>query len=129
MSLDPRLAKLRQLGDLIQTAINDVVDLSGDSDGTLPGQQLFDAQKILLSASGLITELISSPSSRLLEVSSQYYESRALHIVADKRIPDILAKAGDEGVDVVTLAQEVQIESRKLCKCSVGKRLSGFQRR
>ena len=128
MSLDPRLAKLRQLGDLIQTAINDVVDLSGDSDGKLPDQQLFDAQKILLSASGLITELISSPSSRLLEVSSQYFESRALHIVADKRIPDILAKAGDEGVHVVALAQEVQIESRKLCTCSVDKRLSDFQK-
>lgn len=83
---------------------------------TLTDRELFDHQRTLLAAAGTLTELVSEPQNRLLEVSSQYFEARALHIAADARIPNILAKHGDSGLAVETLAAEVGIESRKLCK-------------
>lgn len=82
----------------------------------LPDRELFDHQRTLLAAAGTLTELVSEPQNRLLEVSSQYFEARALHIAADARIPNILAKHGESGVAIEALASEVGIESRKLCK-------------
>ncbi|KAI1111372.1 S-adenosyl-L-methionine-dependent methyltransferase [Nemania sp. NC0429] len=126
--LDDVSRQLLQLGGLIQTSIANYVNLKHSaqekSESHLPSKPLFDAQRALLAASGLITELVSEPQNRLLEVSSQYFEARALHIVADKRIPDIIAKSGDAGVDIQTLAAAVGIEPRKLsrvmrCLCSI----------
>ncbi|KAI0409179.1 S-adenosyl-L-methionine-dependent methyltransferase [Xylaria palmicola] len=126
--LDDASRRLLQLGGLIQTSIANYVNLKHSfvekHESTLPAKSLFDAQRTLLAAAGLLTELVSEPENRLLEVSSQYFEARALHIVADKRIPDILAKGGDAGVDIQTLGDTVGIESRKLsrimrCLCSI----------
>ncbi|KAI1132514.1 S-adenosyl-L-methionine-dependent methyltransferase [Nemania abortiva] len=126
--LDDDSQRLLQLGDLIQTSISNYVKLKNSSieenGSTLPAKPLFDAQRTLLGAAGLLTELVSEPQNRVLEVSTQYFESRALHIIADKRIPDILAKSGDKGVDIKTLASAVGIEHRKLsrvmrCLCSI----------
>lgn len=114
-------SELRQLGNLIQSSINAILGLNGsvdkrvDTDATIPDKRLFDAQRTLLSAAGKLTELVSQPSGRLLEVSSQYYEARCLHIAADKRIPDLLAASPDTGVHIDTLSAAVGIESRKLC--------------
>lgn len=108
--------QLRQIGLLLQSSIETVVKLNENSAGDLPAKPLFDAQRAILSAAGKLTELVSEPSVRILEVSSQYFESRCLHIIADKRIPDILAGAGDAGVHVDKIAEAVGIETRKLCK-------------
>ncbi|KAJ3497719.1 hypothetical protein NLG97_g1692 [Lecanicillium saksenae] len=90
----------------------------------LPEKELFDHQRTLLAAAGTLTELVSEPQDRLLEVSSQYFEARALHIAADARISNILAKYGHRGLHIAALAREVGIESRKLsrllrCLCSI----------
>ncbi|KAJ8133353.1 hypothetical protein O1611_g274 [Lasiodiplodia mahajangana] len=128
IQIDDDSRRLLQLGSLIQKSIEDYVKLKHSpvekNESSLPAKPLFDAQRTLLAAAGLLTELVSQPQDRLLEVSSQYFEARALHIVADKRVPDILAKSGDEGVDIKTLAAAVGIESRKLsrlmrCLCSI----------
>ncbi|KAI0512934.1 S-adenosyl-L-methionine-dependent methyltransferase [Xylaria bambusicola] len=126
--LDDPLHQLQQLGNLIQSSIADYVKLKQESvenaESKLPEKSLFDAQRTLLAAAGLLTELVSQPQNRLLEVSSQYFEARALHIVADKRIPDILAQSGDAGVAIISLSSAVGIEPRKLsrimrCLCSI----------
>ncbi|KAI1172125.1 S-adenosyl-L-methionine-dependent methyltransferase [Nemania sp. FL0916] len=126
--LDDESRQLLELSDLIQTSITNYVKLkharSGENEAPLPAKPLFDAQRTLLAAAGLLTELVSQPQNRLLEVSSQYFEARALHIVADNRVPDILAKSGDQGVDIKALSSAVGIESRKLsrvmrCLCSI----------
>ncbi|KAL7622056.1 hypothetical protein AAE478_007557 [Parahypoxylon ruwenzoriense] len=126
--LDNVSLRLLQLGGLIQTSIANYVCLRNkpnvENEGTLPSKPLFDAQRALLAAAGVLTELVSEPQNRLLEVSSQYFEARALHIAADKRVADILAKSKDTGVDIQTLASEVKIEPRKLsrvlrCLCSI----------
>ncbi|EOD45656.1 putative o- protein [Neofusicoccum parvum UCRNP2] len=118
------IAQLRQLGDLIHSSVETVVKLNEASKGDLPAKPLFDAQRALLSAAGKLTELVSQPSIRILEVSSQYFESRCLHIVADKRVPDILADAGDAGVHVDRISKTVGVEPRKMsrimrCLCSI----------
>lgn len=110
--------KLLQLGGLIQSSIAQYVTqrhIAGKAEGTLLSRPMFEAQRLLLSAAGSLTELVSDPSTRLLELSSQYFEARALHIVADKRIPDILDESGEKGVDIETLTKRIGIESRKLC--------------
>lgn len=137
MAVDPQFAQLLQLGALVQDAITKyLVDEYQDgqhcavsSDGSLPTWPQFNAQRCLLAASGSLTEAVSDPASRLLEVSSQYFEARALHIAADQRIPDALAvsRTGsdqDGGIDLATLASSTGIESRKLgrimrCLCSI----------
>lgn len=65
---------------------------------------------------------------RIIELGCQYWESRALYIAAERRVPDLLAKVeqqGDSGVTAAGLSKEVGIESRKLerilrCLCSNG---------
>ncbi|KAI1372049.1 S-adenosyl-L-methionine-dependent methyltransferase [Hypoxylon crocopeplum] len=126
--LDDVSRRLLQLSGLIQTSVTNYVCLrhsyNDKDEGSLPAKPLFDAQRALLAAAGMLTELVSEPQNRLLEVSSQYFEARALHIAADNRVPDILAKSGDAGVNIQTLASAVNIEARKLsrimrCLCSI----------
>nr|POE77916.1 o-methyltransferase geda [Quercus suber] len=83
-------------------------------DSELPTWQLFQAQRVLLGAVGKLTELISEPSSRLLEVSSQYNESRSLFIAAERKIPDLLSSS-PSGLSVAEIGQKVGIEAGKLC--------------
>ena len=97
--------KLLQLLELVETSVRNIIKAwahpasphargIGGSEN-LATRELFNAQRVLLAAAGMFTELVATPSARLLEVSSQYNESRALHIAAALRIPDILA--GDAG--------------------------------
>ncbi|KAI5926688.1 S-adenosyl-L-methionine-dependent methyltransferase [Camillea tinctor] len=127
-NMDLTLQRLLQLSGLIQKSVADYVRLKQSiqdkSEGSLPPKPLHDVQRTLLSAAGMLTELVSEPQSRILEVSSQYFEARALHVVADKRVPNILAKNGDAGLAISDLASVVHIESKKLsrimrCLCSI----------
>lgn len=125
---DQNTTELLQLGSLIQNTINDFVNAKNDkkaqADASLPSHALFEARRILESAAGMLTELVSDPSSRIIEVALQHYEARALHIAAALRIPDILAEHGEQGCGIKELSSRVSIESRKLsrvmrCLCSI----------
>ncbi|KAJ5299064.1 hypothetical protein N7476_010621 [Penicillium atrosanguineum] len=110
-------AKLPESSGNSQTSVD-------ESEASLPSRELFEAQRTLIGATGKLVELVSSPASRLLEVSSQYNEARCLHIAAVLRIPDILAESGDKGVSMKHIAEKVGIETRKLgrimrCLCSI----------
>lgn len=119
--------KLLQLLELVEKSVKNVIKAwanpatySESVSGTesLATRELFDAQRILLAAAGMFTELVAMPSSRLLEVSSQYNESRALHIAAEVRIPDLLGSDA-AGIPIESLSSSVGIEARKLCKLPV----------
>lgn len=114
--------KLLQLSSLIQTSIQDFIaqrQISnadpGRQEGSLPSKALFDAQRTLLAAAGTLTELVSEPQSRLIEIGSQYWEARALHIVVDKRVADLLSQNEGGSMDIKALGEKVGIEHRKLC--------------
>jgi hypothetical protein len=120
--------QLLQLADLTRDSIHRIIaewakapvssstneGSADESEQSLPSRELFEAQRTLIATTGKLVELVSSPSSRLLEVSSQYNEARCLHIAAVLRIPDILDENGEKGVSMEHIAERVGIEMRKL---------------
>lgn len=85
----------------------------------LPSHELYDAQRIILAATGKLTELVQEPSVRILEVATQFQESRALYIAAERHIPDLLvAKDKVGGTPLSEISEKAKIESRKLCEYS-----------
>lgn len=81
----------------------------------LPSWPLYQAQRTILSLTGALTELVAEPSHRLSELMAEYWESRALFIATERRIPDLLHEAGDEGMDITEIAKKTGIEHLKLC--------------
>ncbi|GAQ08549.1 beta-lactamase-like protein 2 [Aspergillus lentulus] len=129
-------AQLLQTADIISDTVQTIIaEWSAEvkaSNGsrkqnapTLPSRKLFDAQKTILAAVGKLTELVSDPSARILEVATQFQESRSLYIAAERRIPDLLAAGDEGGVHVDQISQKARIEPRKLSRilrylCSIG---------
>lgn len=126
-------AQLLQTVDLLSKAVNVIVSewakeselLEGaaaagpptSSAQILPSHELYDAQRTILAATGKLTELVQEPSVRILEVATQFQESRALYIAAERRIPDLLiAKDKTGGTLLSEISDKAKIESRKLCK-------------
>ena len=62
----------------------------------------------------MLQATISDPRVRLIEIGASFLEARALHIVAEKRIPDLLAKEGKDGVGIEVLAEKTGLEALKL---------------
>lgn len=124
-------SRLLQLIDLLSKTGRQIIDewskeSEQDDESSLskilPSHELYDLQRTVLAITGSLTELISEPSSRLLEVSTQYFEARALHIAAERRIPDILSasRAGDGhqegGLPIKEISDATGIEPLKLCE-------------
>lgn len=127
--------KLRLLAAMIQETVETVIEeWSSKTNQTtveksssvaqdefnIPSHKLYQAQRVLAAAAGSIEELVSDPSLRLIGFSTQYWESRALHIAAEHRLADLMeagVEAGaSDGVHVNALAAEVGIEAKKLCR-------------
>lgn len=122
-------AQLLQLCDLLSSNVRTVINewakehqpnarigtsTDGGSPQKLPSHSLHEAQRTILAITGSLTELVSEPSLRILEVGCQYWESRALYIAAERRIPDRLHNAGDDGVSAKELGAMTGIEHGKL---------------
>lgn len=121
--LDQTTLQLLQLSGLIQSSIADYVAAkqrnNAKSEGSLPSHSLFEAQRTLLSAAGMLTELVSDPSSRIIEVAFQHFEARSLHLAASLRVPEILEEHGETGCGIHELSARVGVEARKLCECKL----------
>jgi hypothetical protein len=81
----------------------------------LPSWPLYQAQRTIHALTGALTELVAEPPHRLTELMGQYWESRALYIAVERRIPDLLHEAGEEGLETSEIAKKVGIEPLKLC--------------
>ena len=99
---------------------------SGSASTALPSHALHQAQRTILAICGTLTELVSEAPSRVIEVACQYWESRALYIAAERRIPDLLStpEAKKNGISVLELGKATGIEQQKLsrllrCLCSI----------
>lgn len=119
--------KLLQLSDLLrQTALTIKEEWANetfaptsktqnhDSARLLPSRKLWDAERTVEAISGALVELVSEPQQRIQQVATSFFEPRALYIAAERRIPDLLVEAGDEGLDIGVLAVKTGIESKKL---------------
>nr|BBL33419.1 putative methyltransferase [Lachnum palmae] len=87
-----------------------------DTADVLPSWPLFQAQRTIHSIAGALTELVTEPHNRLTEFMGGYWESRALFIAAERRIPDLLDAAGPDGLDVKAIAKQTGIEHLKLSR-------------
>ncbi|KAI0930163.1 hypothetical protein AcV5_006947 [Taiwanofungus camphoratus] len=91
----------------------------------LPSAELYNARRVILGACGMCMDLVQEPQSRLMEMGTQYFISRALHIAAEGRIADVLADADPEvGVPIQDISKKVGVEEQKLarvlrCLCTV----------
>lgn len=111
------------INDLLSRSIRTVIDdraegtagLSGvnGSPKTLPNHELHQAQRTILAIFGTLTELVAEPASRVTEVACAYWESRALYIAAERRIPDLWNTAGEKGMSAEELGKASGIESAK----------------
>ncbi|KAL8680153.1 MAG: hypothetical protein Q9186_003620 [Xanthomendoza sp. 1 TL-2023] len=81
---------------------------------TVASKKLHAAQRTILSICGKLTELVSEPSERIIEVGCQYWESRALAVAVERRIPDILDGAVEKMMDASDIAERTGIEQGKL---------------
>lgn len=81
----------------------------------LPSAELYSARRVVLGACGMCMDLVQEPQSRLMEIGTQYFISRALHIAAEGRIADVLAHADPEvGVPIQDISKKVGVEEQKL---------------
>ncbi|PMD30938.1 S-adenosyl-L-methionine-dependent methyltransferase [Hyaloscypha variabilis F] len=62
----------------------------------------------------MLQSLFADPKVRLIEIGASFLEARALHIVAEKRIPDILVEGGESGVRIEDLAENAGLKALKL---------------
>ncbi|KAL8996752.1 MAG: hypothetical protein Q9169_003823 [Polycauliona sp. 2 TL-2023] len=120
--------KLLQLSDLLRTAALTVKEEWAKEDFSpaaptvqketariLPSVRLWEATKTIEAISGALVELVCEPNQRVQQILSQFFESRALFIAAERRIPDLLAEAvDDKGVEISVLAGKTRIEASKL---------------
>ena len=127
-SKQQRSTDLLALVNLVQNSVRDIIeDDNGPTDLkawesshtrqdriTLPSRKLFQAQRTIAAVAGKLEEMIAEPNTRLLELSFQYFESRALHICVEHRIANLLDEQGDDGVSVQDLGKRTGLEPLKL---------------
>ncbi|KAL8846850.1 MAG: hypothetical protein Q9221_008079 [Calogaya cf. arnoldii] len=122
-------AQLLELSELFNTNVQTVIqewdkeqepgaNNDGASPSMLPSLRLYEAQRTLLALTGKLTELVAEPSLRIMEVGCQYWESRALYIACERRIPDMLAGPNkiQNGVSIKVLGEKTGIEADKLSR-------------
>ncbi|CCM06332.1 uncharacterized protein FIBRA_08585 [Fibroporia radiculosa] len=99
--------------------------LPGPVTGEVPSHELFEARRIILGACDMCADLVQDPLERLSEISFSYFSARALHIVAEARVFDILAEADpSSGMDIQDISHLTGINAGKLvrvlrCLCSL----------
>ena len=109
-------AKLLKLGQLIQDSIAEYVKQDAALEPGQPAsEEQVNARRNLIGSTGVILELVSDPGARIIELANQFFESRALHIVADARVSDLLVPRGGDGLEIAELSAKTGIETGKLC--------------
>ncbi|EPT00211.1 hypothetical protein FOMPIDRAFT_1050034 [Fomitopsis schrenkii] len=70
------------------------------STSPLPSRQLFEAQRVIRGACGMLVDLVQEPRVRLFELSTSFALSQAFDTTVRAGVPDILANADECGVSV-----------------------------
>lgn len=129
-ALNPREAalQLRQVTQLLTAAVDEIATrwedktleethVSTENVGIARQHDRPDPVKTVLAALGHVESLVTEPHRLLVDMSTSYLTSRALHIAADHDIAGIIARAdGDDGLHVEELARLAAVDQDKLCK-------------
>lgn len=125
LTVKEKTEKLRAAVKLLNESTEQVIkaweeDESKAIDGSgspVPSKALYDGRRTVLGTIGIFLELVQEPQARLMEVTHEFYEARALQIAAEARIPDILAEADPKvGVPIDLLSKRTGVKAHKLCK-------------
>ncbi|KAL1689190.1 S-adenosyl-L-methionine-dependent methyltransferase [Schizophyllum commune] len=117
-----RVQQLRSLVQLISEASERVISgweaeaaaqTADTTARTFPPHDLYEARQVVVSAGAMLVDLVQDPQIRILELGSQYYEARALHIAVEKNVADILATA-PHGLPLDDLAARTGVKAHKL---------------
>ncbi|OCH89739.1 S-adenosyl-L-methionine-dependent methyltransferase [Obba rivulosa] len=136
MSVQERVQNLRTLIRLLVDASEVVIKeweaeeraspgtLDDISNTYIPSAALFNARRTVVGACGMCADLVQDPRYRLMEIGISFYASRAMRIVCDARIADILADVGSEGMSIYNISKQTGIDEHKLarilrCLCSM----------
>ncbi|KAI5900447.1 S-adenosyl-L-methionine-dependent methyltransferase [Schizophyllum commune H4-8] len=121
-SSSDRVQQLRSLVKLITEASERVISgweaeaaaqTADTTARTFPPLDLYEARQVVVSAGAMLVDLVQDPQIRILELGSQYYEARALHIAVEKNVADILATA-PHGLPLDDLAARTGVKAHKL---------------
>ena len=81
----------------------------------LPSRQLFEAQRVIRGACGMVADLVQEPRLRLFELSTSFALSQAFDTTIRAGIPDILTSADETvGVSVTELSKRSGVDEKKL---------------
>ncbi|GBE84215.1 O-methyltransferase tpcA [Sparassis crispa] len=117
-----RAEKLLALVDLVTNAAQVVIQEWTKEDATggqnaLPSIDLAKAQRTILAAFGSFTELVQVPQRRIVEVATQFFEARALHIAVEHRVAHHLAKVDQAvGMSITELSKATGLHPKKLSR-------------
>ncbi|KAI0789398.1 S-adenosyl-L-methionine-dependent methyltransferase [Abortiporus biennis] len=126
-SLSERISRLRAAVQLLVSASEDVISAwEADPSSVIfepgallgvPSHKLYNARQTIEGAVGTCLELVQDPRQRLLEMTYQFHDARALHIAAEARIAEILDKGDkDNGVSIQSLGDQTGIQKQKLMR-------------
>ncbi|KAH8090989.1 S-adenosyl-L-methionine-dependent methyltransferase [Cristinia sonorae] len=127
MSLDAKIATLRAAIQLLNTSSETVIaewlkeaqsPSPKQSDGSsVPSHELHNARRTMVGAMGVCGDLVQDPRARLMEMALGFYEPRALHVVAEAKVADILDEGEHEkGVSIEELSRKTGIKDHKLAR-------------
>ena len=86
----------------------------------LPSRQLFEAQRVIRGAWGMVVDLVQDPRLRLFELSTTFALSQAFDTTIRAGVPDILANADESnGVSATELSKRSGVDERKLGSCDL----------
>lgn len=87
------------------------------SGSPVPSKELYEGRRVVAGTIGVFLELVSDPQARLMEITHEFYEARALQIAAEARVADILAEVDCKvGVPIDVLSKRTGIKDHKLGK-------------
>ncbi|CCL98636.1 uncharacterized protein FIBRA_00638 [Fibroporia radiculosa] len=121
--IDDKANTLRSLISLLADAAEVVIKewkieaQDSKHDPLLPSVELYHARQEVVGACGMFSNLVQEPQHRLMEVSFQYFISRALHIAARANLAKFIAEADTGlGVELKEISVKSGIEQSKLAQ-------------
>lgn len=81
----------------------------------LPSRQLYEAQRVVRGACGMVIDLVQDPRTRLLELSTSLGLAQAFDTTVRAGVPDLLASADESGgLPLTELSTRSGVDEREL---------------
>ena len=96
----------------------DQQDVSSDEPNLTPGlpsRQLYEAQRVIRGACGMVGNLVQDPRMRLVELSTSFALAQAFETTVRAGVPDLLASTDESGgLPLTELSERSGVDEKKL---------------